>query len=131
MSLRPSRCPNCPLISYYNLLDPVLLLECSSWCKHFILLFFSSLLFLVPNFFFSVFRLFILYLLPIPFLCFCVYSLIISSPPRLPYPLLSFDGLVRLSRRNQININLTCNANIAFDCRDWRLTTRPGITVDS
>ena len=68
---------------------------------------------------------------PIPFLCFCVYSLIISSPPRLPYPLLSFDGLVRLSRRNQININLTCNANIAFDCRDWRLTTRPGITVDS
>jgi len=64
MSLRPSRCPNCPLISYYyNLLDPVLLLECSSWCEHFIPLFFSSLFFLVPNFspfhFFSVFRLFI------------------------------------------------------------------------
>jgi hypothetical protein len=72
------------------------LLECSSWCEHFIPLFFSSLSFLGPNFspfhFFSVFRLFILYLLSYSF--FMILCLFCNNT--LPSPIaLSFTVLRR------------------------------------
>lgn len=114
MSLRPSRCPNCPLISYYNLLDPVLLLECSSWCKHFIPLFYSSLSFLVPNsppfHFFSVFRLFILYLLSYSFFMFlCLFfNATFPSPIALSFTVLRRPCMIIAPESEKYKSYLQC-----------------------